>query len=62
MSFKQAIFKNKTWLGMMAQTFNPNAQEAVAGRQLSFRPDWSIDRVLGWPGPHTHKTKQQQNT
>lgn len=39
-----------SWLGMMANTFNPSTGEAKQAALLSSRPGWSIKRVLGQLG------------
>jgi hypothetical protein len=53
---------------MVVHTFNPNTQEAEAGRFLRSRPAWSTKLVPGQPGLHretlswkTKKTNKQKH-
>jgi hypothetical protein len=57
-------------VAVVAHAFNPSTWEAGAGRSLSSRPAWSIERVLGQPGIYreilfsktTTTTKKQNKT
>jgi hypothetical protein len=44
----------------VAHTFNPSPQEAEAGRSLSLRLAWSIDRIPGQPGLHRETLPQKR--
>jgi hypothetical protein len=37
---------------VVVHDFNPSTGEAEAGRSLSSKPSWSIERVPGQPGLH----------
>jgi hypothetical protein len=45
---------------MVAHAFNPSTSEAGAGRFLSSRLAWSIERVLGQPGLHRETLSQKK--
>jgi hypothetical protein len=51
---------------MVAQTFYPSTLKAEAGKSLSSRPAWSIERVPGHPGLHrvplSRNTKERKWT
>jgi hypothetical protein len=46
--------------GVVAYAFNPNTQEAEAGRFLSSRPAWSTEWVPGQPGLHRETLSQKK--
>ena len=45
---------------MVVHAFNPNTQEAEAGRSLSLTPAWSTEQVTGQPGLHRKTLSQKQ--
>jgi hypothetical protein len=56
-SFSLKIIKGRA---MVAHAFNPSTSEAGAGRFLSSRLAWSIERVLGQPGLHRETLSQKK--
>ena len=52
--------KEYYWSGSAAHAFNPNTQEAGAGRSLSLRPTWSTECVLGQPGLQRETLSQKK--
>ena len=63
-SYRKRILRIRpaNW-AVVVHTFNPNTQEAVAGRSLvSLRPAWSTEWVPGWHSQPCLETNQPPTT
>jgi hypothetical protein len=60
--FQKSLKNFKNLWAVVAHTFNPSTWEAEAGRFLSSRPAWSIERIPGQPGLYRETlSRKKQN-